>query len=695
MTRAVQARVAEARAGLAWSVLAPLKQRGLFRLGFMLLVLGLLAISCRPLLLLILPGMLVVYLPWWRQRFLSDLIVFVVGTSIAFWIVTFWFLPYGKIPLSSWAYGVVALATLVMGIGLWKHPERARIVVDRDDIFAVLLLVSAVALRWSFGWRWPLTPAGADTSMHSYLAALIAAGNTVPTTHLPLLPVDNFGAYPVGFQALIALMSMLSGIPIYRGAMFMEVSTLAFLTLAFYGFVRVFWDRPSSAMVALLVTFLPRNPQHFVQWGGDPTLLSLGLLVTALALCPWLKEQMSPGMWGFSALFVTASIFTHLIPVIGLCYAMLPVAVYVAIDRVLSPRQALQRIVGNLLAIGLVSGLLAGVCLPALLSAEVSAGEIEWVRQFQQRGSGGAWGGTLGDAIVTIPPYLTEKIFGLPFVVLSMLGLFVLAYRRPRLVLVSGICVVTIIGLVINSMYWVLPLSYAMYPERVALLLLLPCAVGIGALLDGVRRLVPGRGMLLWGMAAVTLFVAVRHNEKLFRKGILPNTLVSEADLKAMHWLAETTAPGTVVQNYYGDAGLWIPAVAFRPVTDPHLNPFIFDEFRNASSELKARFVYVGKRKLLGEPISIDQFEAAPNRYRKVYDQGGVMIYEVIDHAANRGGLGQGLAECWCWEGCRLRHSIPGFGGIRPHIVTDNLLSPGDSMQDQRQSRELRKSSSL
>jgi hypothetical protein len=631
MTRAVHVRIAESRAGLAGYVMTLLKQRCLFRLSFMLLVLGLLAISCRPLLLLILPGILVLYLPWWRQRFLSDLILFVVGTSTAFWIVTFWFLPYGKIPLTSWVYGVVALAAMVMGIGLWQYPERARIIVDRDDMFAVLLLVSAVALRWSFAWRWPLAPAGADMSMHSYLAALIAVGNTVPTSHLPLLPVDSFGAYPVGFQALTALMSMLGGVPIYRGAMFMEVSTLALLTLAFYGFLRVFWDRPSSAMAALLVTFLPHNPQHFVEWGGDPTLLSLGLLVAALALCPWLKERMSLGMWAFSALFVAASVFTHLIPVIGLCYAMLPVAVCAAVDRVLTPREALKRITGNLLAIGLVSGLLAGVCLPTLLSAEVSPGEVEWVRQFQQRLAGGAWGGTLGNAIVTIPPYLTEKIFGLPFVVLSVLGLFALAYRRPHLALVSGISVVTIIGLVINSMYWLLPLSYAMYPERVALLLLLPFAVGIGALLDGVRRLVPRRDVLLWGMAAVTLFVAIHHNEKLFRKGVLPNTLVSEADLKAIHWLAETTTPGTVVQNHYGDAGLWIPAIAFRPVTDPHLNPFIFDEFRSATSALKARYVYVGKRKLLGDPISLGEFESTPGRYQKVYDQDGVMIYEIID----------------------------------------------------------------
>src|SRR4029450_12343586 len=136
-------------------------------------------------------------------------------------------------------------------------------------------------------------------------------------------------------------------------------------------------------------------------------------------------------------------------------------------------------------------------------------GEIEWVRHFQQRGAGGAWGGTIGNAIVTIPPYLMEKIFGSPFVILSVLGLLVLAYRRPHLALASGICVLAVIGLVINSMYWLLPLSYAIYPERVALLLLLPCAVGIGGLVDGVGRLVVRRDILCWGMAAFILFVAV------------------------------------------------------------------------------------------------------------------------------------------------------------------------------------------
>jgi hypothetical protein len=635
MIRAVNALIVKASAGHARYVMTCVQGQRLSRLGLMILLLGLFTFLCRPLLLLIFPGMLVMYLPWWQQRYLSEVLAFVVGTSIAFWIVTFWFLPYGKIPWSSWAYGVLVLAAVSMGMGLWTWPNRDLVVVDRDDMFAVILLAVAAALRFSFVWRWPLAPAGADMSMHSYMAALIAAWDTIPASHLPLLPIDSFGAYPVGFQALAALMSMLGGIPIYRSAMLMETSTLAFLTLAFYGFVRVFWDRPTSAMVALLVTFLPRNPQYFVQWGGDPTLLALGLLVLGLAFLPRLEEKMSLSMWCVCALFVAASVFTHLIPVIGLCYAMFPVGAYIAIDRFQTQRSALKRVIWNLLAIGLVSGLLASVCLPTLLSTVVSTTEIEWVRHFQQRGAGGAWGGTIGNAIVTIPPYLTEKIFGAPFVTLSVLGLLVLAYRRPRLALASSLCVLTVVGLVINSMYWLLPLSYAIYPERVALLLLLPCALGIGALLDGVCLLVARRAILLWGVAGLIVFVAVSQNERLFHKGLIPSALMSDADLKAIQWIAATTAPGTVIQNRYGDAGLWIPAIAFHPITDPHLSPFFFDEFRAASPRLKTEYVYIGKKKLLGEPIAREEFESRPDMYRKVYDHDGVFIYEIVAHATS------------------------------------------------------------
>jgi hypothetical protein len=550
---------------------------------------------------------------------------------MAFWVVSFWFLPYFKVPLSWWTSGMIFLAITLWIGSLWRHPQSVLIIFDREEVLALFLLMAAAALRSSFFWRWPLAPAGADMSMHSYLAALIVAMDAVPSSHRPLLPIDGFGAYPVGFSVLTALISLVGDLPVFRSALLMEVITVSFLTVAFYRFLRVFWDRQTSAMVALLVTFLPRNPQYFIQWGGDPTLLALAFLVMGLGSLPSFKTRMSPGAWCICALLATASVFTHLIPVIGGLYAVIPVMAYAGLCGLLARRGERRHIIWNLLGIGAICAILLAPSLPNLLSVHVSTGEIEWVKHFQRLDSGGAWGGTLGNALVTIPQYLTEKIFGGHFLTLSCLGLITLSYCRPHLAVPSIICVFTVIGLVINSMYWVLPFSYAIYPERTALLLLLPFSLGIGALLDGVRHVFAKKYFTVYIMAALISFVSVRYNDELLYKGLVPNSLVTKADMEAMRWIQDNTEPGVVFRNYYGDAGLWIPAIAFRGITEPHLNPFYFDEFRAASTGLEARYVYVGKKKALGAPISLDEFESAPDRYRKVYDRDGVVIYEIIN----------------------------------------------------------------
>jgi hypothetical protein len=605
------------------------------RLGLTAFLMILLASYCRPLLLLF-PGVLAVLFQRQKQHYLSDLLPSVVGTSIAFWVVSFWFLAYVKVSLSLWAWGMIFLAML-LGIGLWRRNRSVLILLDREEIVALFLLIAAAILRFSFFWRWPLAPAGADMSMHSYMAALIVATDGVPSSHRPLLPIDGFGAYPAGFQTLTALMSILGGMPIYRAALLTEVTALTFLTLAFYGFLRVFWDRPTSAMVAVLVTFLPRNPQYFIQWGGDPTLLALALLVLGLGFLPRLKEQMPWGTWGLCALTAAASVLTHLIPVIGFVYASIPVAVYKGIRHLSGQRGEIGRVLWNVLGIGVISVLLVAVCLPRWLSTEVSAAEVEWVKRFQQQWSGGAWGGTLANALLTIPQYLTDKLFGGPFLVLSGLGLLTLALRQPSLAIACAIWGLTVVGLVVNSMYWVLPLSYVLYPDRVAMLLLLPCAIAIAALVQSTRTLVARRNFMLWVMAGLVLFVAIRPNEKLLYKGLIPNSLVTPADLQAMQWIQAHTDPRAVFRNRYGDAGLWIPAIAFRGITDPHLNPFYFDEFRAAARGLKAQYVYIGKKKALGEPISIQEFESRQDMYRKVYDHEGVMIYEIITQPTKAG----------------------------------------------------------
>lgn len=329
------------------------------------------------------------------------------------------------------------------------------------------------------------------------------------------------------------------------------------------------------------------------------------------------------------AFIAAAGVLTHLVPVVGSLYALVPVVAYWGISGSFGSWEEVKTAIRNLAGIGLIGMILVTPYLANLSSTQVSPAEVQWVQEFQRHGSGGAWEGTVRNALSTIPRYLREKIYGKPFLTLGFVGIIVLAFRKPQLAAVSFIFSLTVIGLVIDSMYWILPLSYALYPERTALLLLLPFSLGIASLIDGIRRLIP-KEFLPWALAIYVFFLAMHYNQKYVYKGLIQWSPVTEADMKAMEWIQKNTDPNDVFYNRYGDAGLWIPAIAFRPITDPHLNPFYFDEFREGSRGLKAKYVYVGKRKVYGEPFSRDQFESRRDTYRKVYDSDGVTIYQVI-----------------------------------------------------------------
>ncbi|HXH11553.1 MAG TPA: hypothetical protein VNP04_17530 [Alphaproteobacteria bacterium] len=602
-----------------------------------LLLLALVGVVWPPLWLFLCPGVLLLFLRPRRPTYCSDLLVLVSGTSLGFWVVSFWWLKYAQVALLTWAYVVIAFSMVLIGVLAWKQRNRIAVTCDRQEALVLFLLGAAMILRLSLYWREPFAPAGADMSMHGYIAALIVHYNGVPPSHHPLLPIDGFGGYAAGFHTLTALISLLGGMPVYRSALLMETITFGLLSAAIYLFLRTVWDRQVSVIVALIVTFLPRDPQNYVSWGGIPTILALVFVVIGLALLWRVCAGTSASYWWVCSFFLVAGFLTHAIPAISALYTLVSIAAYWGVKMVWGTADTIKPMVRPLLGIALSSAILLAPYLPDLIATEVSAMEIQWVQDWQRVRSGGAWGGTLADAIITVPSYLRQKIYGTPFLGLSALGFLALAISRSPLLLPSVAFALTVVGLVINSMYWVLPLSYALYPERVALLLLLPVGLGIGALIDGLRDQL-GRFLrwefIIGGMAGLVLVLSVHQNEQVYYDTARQYALVTGADLQALQWLQANTGPHDVIQASYGDAGLWIPAIAFRAITTPHLNPFYLDELGKGIRTLRAQYVYLGARRVYGEPIDPAQFDAHPERYRRVYAHDGVTIYRIMAQSA-------------------------------------------------------------
>ena len=96
-----------------------------------------------------------------------------------------------------------------------------------------------------------------------------------------------------------------------------------------------------------------------------------------------------------------------------------------------------------------------------------------------------------------------------------------------------------------------------------------------------------------------------------------------------MHWIRQQTDAGAIFRNRWEDAGLWIPCLALRAVTNPHQSPFYFDEFRDGARAMHPRYLYVSET-TGSAGRALEGIVGRPEIYRKVFELGGVRIFEVL-----------------------------------------------------------------
>jgi hypothetical protein len=104
---------------------------------------------------------------------------------------------------------------------------------------------------------------------------------------------------------------------------------------------------------------------------------------------------------------------------------------------------------------------------------------------------------------------------------------------------------------------------------------------------------------------------------------------VTHDDLAAIEWIAENTPEEALIGTNYGDAGVWIPALIGRAVTNPHWHILHKDEVEAWQKELEPDFVFVGaKRMYSGNPFSRDELLDDPG-YEERFRSDGASVFEV------------------------------------------------------------------
>lgn len=428
--------------------------------------------------------------------------VYCLFFGLACWTSLPWLTRYLPLSLSS----LIRIVVILLGVAVAMLKTRGRhgSELPEQRMQPVKLLLMAALLGLVVSLRLlptliPNVPPGPDMTMHAYNARLMIDSDSIPTTHRPLLPIDSFGEYPIGFALLSATTTLVTGMEVQQSALLWVGITHILLTLGLFLLLRVWFSPGIALLTAALASLLSAEPQRFVLGGTCATVLSLAFLTAALSLFlsldrrhSFLEKLIQASLW--AAAFLSHSVLSL---AAGYCLAALALA-YTVIALIRRQFADLKRRAAQS-ALIIVFALLLTVPFWLGFSANVSDNEVEWNKMWQREDLFG-FHGSIRDFYWTIPVYVALAS-GYHFFFVAAAALFISTLdRRFRLwiVLLSFV----LCAMILNSAYWVLPFSNALYPERVQLLLFVPMSILLAGLVNRIHSFIAAAGptlkQILW-----------------------------------------------------------------------------------------------------------------------------------------------------------------------------------------------------
>jgi len=183
-----------------------------------------------------------------------------------------------------------------------------------------------------------------------------------------------------------------------------------------------------------------------------------------------------------------------------------------------------------------------------------------------------------------------------------LLGLGLALRARVRGLASIALAMVLLVGMAATARWGGLgPVVF--FPERPLAVLAVVLCAGLAFL---VQELLRGRRLLRYAAVLVLVGIAGERAHRYYWGGSA-NVMVGRDDLEAMRWIGAHTQPLDVVCNDYGTAGLWIPALAGRSISAPHLPPFYRDEFDAGSRGRPCAYTYISSRPFFVAPPPRDE----------------------------------------------------------------------------------------
>lgn len=561
-----------------------------------------------------------------------------IALSLAYWIIGFWLLRFLPIPLSWFIRTSLFASICIWCIHSYRRRKSGIRGVSLHRMLPMIIpsaYIVVLALPALFIATHQLAPSGADMSMHAYLAKTIYLWNGFPTSGLPLVPTPHFGNYPIGFSTILADMMLLNGLPVYTNAVWLTAFVYWFFSVCMFILVRSVYSFPISALTALLVSWLSRTPHDVIYWGANPTVLSFNFLILAVTFILHGKNRWSLPL---ALTMLYTAILTHVITPTGFLYLFL-IFLPICLPHII---RSAKNIRNPRMFIGLAIVIMAPLLLHIIrMDWHVSDATQSFVAGLQ-REEFPEWSGVFDWTILTGISEYMKHTFDSPIIIAYILALCIigLSHRRsllPHMVIILGTCL-----LILNSKAWLLPFSSLLYPKRIALLLLIPMALGIATALQDTIRVVcrvltthtPHNKIIAHGLIFLLIGFITHPYMQATLKTFTASadlSIVTQEDLEGFRWLTAHTTEKDVILNNYFDAGLWIPAITDRQITLYHTNPIDMDSL--GINQGKETYAYIGNASLIPEPdtdlVNASALEKNPKRYTLVYTNANVKIYRV------------------------------------------------------------------
>lgn len=588
--------------------------------------------------ILLCPGIVLFFSPnIFGRKYGIETLPFCIALSCVWWIISFWWLSIIPLTLQH-LIRITLIGTLFTCLYLIAKKTKAkRKKINHSQVYGNVLLTAfyvALAVPYVLLATVQLAPTGQDMSMHTYLAQIIRMANGFPTTMRPIVPLHQFGYYPFGFSTIVATLTAVNNLPIYTNALGVVVLTYWLFASSVFTLLRKHYPLYISMLTTAIVCWGNSIPNNIVWWGAIPTVLSLAFIIYAIAAVP---TKFSPFTLYISMMFLFAALLTHYMLPAALVYLSIPLA-FVSV-----PFLRANLHVKGAIPYTYVFTICVSV-LPFLwhfrrYSFSISSSTMAYVARLQFADLNAPHSATLGQILHATGQFILTNISSVSLIFYGLSLLVMLFLNRPLLTK-HLIIVTTLMLLLVNSRYWLLPMSFLLYPDRIIVLAVIPLALGLSyGFSEGLRRL------YAYGVIKNTRNYAVFHIGCLcviayFFLPVMANTyhwfyrssyesIVTKDDLAAFSWLRTHTSSSDVIQNNYYDAGIWIPAIAGRTITQYHSNPIDMDTLLKQTP--RASYAYIGAKSLLGQTPDHVQtlMHDTLNSYTLVFKRGNAKIYRV------------------------------------------------------------------